>query len=162
RRDAAAADLSHAAAHQQRSDEAAGPDHQIAAIELRHASTLRVLILVLDDGALMEQYLPARGVALPERGAMRAALALQQRVGQEVDVGAEAAAVKVARLPLVRDRVAGARGEGAQHVLAAVAPARGADFPEIRRDQLLERGGRAVLGAVEDGLEAAQLLERRA
>src|SRR4029077_306804 len=128
----------------------------------RRLIRLTLLLLLLHHRSLMEDDLPVRAAAAPDAGAARAALALQQRVGQQVDSGGERAAVEVAAAPAVLDRVRTALGEGLEHVLAAVAAARGTDLPEVRCHLGRERGIRAgEFPAVKDRLTALQLFEHR-
>src|ERR1700680_4177525 len=79
----------------------------------------------------MKEYFPAGAAALPDARAARRAPGLQQRIGEQVDLVCQLAAVKVGRLPMVLDRSLLARRERLQHIVAAIAAAGGADLPEI-------------------------------
>src|SRR5271170_244286 len=87
-------------------------------------------------------------------------LVLNQRVGDEVDIGCQLAAEKLARLPDVFVRVLAAAFEFGQDVFPAVATAGGADLPEVSVHHVPEVGpGCAELGAMEDWLAVFELLE---
>src|SRR5947207_13717498 len=117
---------------------------------------------VLNDSPLMKDDLPPDSAALPDGRAARPALALQQRVGEEVDTGGQLAAVEIVRSPGVLHRLIEARRNRFQDVLAAVAAPGGADLPEVVRRHGLELGARAgELRPVKYRLPAAQLLEDR-
>src|SRR5579863_5765289 len=82
----------------------------------RRFTPLMISLLVGDDGSLMEQHAPAARALLPDTGAARAPLPLQQRVGEQVHIARQLAAVEIGGLPLVLDRLAAARGECLEHV----------------------------------------------
>src|ERR1700722_10023196 len=109
--------------------------------------------LRLANGALVIQHLPAGSSSAPERGAARDALSLMQGVGNQIVVRGNLPALKIARQPCGFIRVRCAILQRVQHELAAVAPARGAHFPEIRIGHglvVLARG--AEFGMVKDRL----------
>nr|CUV33170.1 protein of unknown function [Ralstonia solanacearum] len=109
--------------------------------------------LVVDD-------LPAFGGAPPDRCAPRCPGRLDQRIGQQIVVGCDGLAAQVARLPECVADMAVPGIEHAEHVAAAVALARCADFPEIVFGHPLEiLAAGAVFRAVEDGFQPPQFLE---
>jgi hypothetical protein len=114
-----------------------------------------------DDGSLMEHDLPSHFCAMPDgRAASLAYLVLNQRVGEEIDVGRQLAAVEGACLPDVFVRVLVPSFEFGQHIFPAITSARGADLPEICVHHALEVGpGCAELRAMKDWLAAFELLE---
>src|ERR1700736_314023 len=110
----------------------------------RRLIPLTYWLLFLYYGALMKEYFPAGAAALPDARAARRAPGLQQRIGEQVDLVCQLAAVKVGRLPMVLDRSLLARRERLQHIVAAVAAAGGADLPEVlgrHRHQSRARAG---------------------
>src|SRR5438874_8366736 len=85
----------------------------------------------------MKDDLPPDSAALPDARAARPALALQQRVGEEVDTGGQLAAVEIVRSPGVLHRLIETRRNRFQDVLAAVAAPRSEEHTselQSRRD----------------------------
>src|SRR6185312_6040690 len=80
-------------------------------------------------GAPVVHDLPTARTALPDRGAARHALALPQRVGEQVDRIGKLAAVGITGFPRVGRRIALALVQHIEHMLTAVATAGGAPFP---------------------------------
>src|SRR6185312_7891889 len=120
--------------------------------------------VVLDQRALVKLYLPGPLDTPPDGCAACLSLPLQQRISQQVGVASQLPAGEVRRFPGVLERQM-ARDlvpvlQDIENVSAAVAAARGADFPELRFGHGLEVGpGRAELRAMKDGLAAAQVLQ---
>src|SRR6185437_5890282 len=108
----------------------------------------------------MKDDLPFVAVAPPDRAAPAHSLALLQRVGEQVGIRPEFAAVEVAGLPAVFGRIGRTVFEYVKHVGAAVALSGGADFPEVGGGHAFEFGsGAAELRAVENRLAPAQFIE---
>lgn len=114
----------------------------------------------LHEGSLVVNDLPALGSPSPDRRAAGDARALEEGVGQQVVVGGDLQAMEVAGFPEVFGRMGVPLLQLVQHELPAVAPARGADFPEPGFRHTLEVGAsRPELWAMEDRLPLDELVQ---
>src|SRR5262249_10888455 len=120
-----------------------------------------VAALFLYHCALVKNDDPAGGCPPPDRCPPCAALALQQRVSQPIQIARHLATVERAGPPVVViDRALLARLEGLEHILPAVPPAGCADLPEVGRDHDFDGSARAdEFGAVKDRLTALELFQ---
>src|SRR5580704_4930807 len=118
------------------------------------------LLVCLDEGTLVIQHLPSGGGVAPKRGTAGDPLSLMQGVGNQIIIRGDFPALEIARQPF---RFLGIRRsvlQRIQHELPAVAPARGAHFPEIRIGHGLVVPARcAEFRMVKDGLAQLQFLE---
>src|SRR3954452_129771 len=105
--------------------------------------------------------LPSGFGAAPDRRTPGQPRALRKRVGEQIEIRRELAAVEARGFQVFFwSTVLVAAFQLGEHEFPAVAASRGADLPEGFVGHPLEVGaGRAVLGPVEDGLASSQLAQ---